>query len=219
MSALLLLRAVTAASLLAVLHALRVERTADDLVADAGEVLHTAAAHEHDRVLLQVVADTGDVRGDLDLAGQPNTRDLAQRRVRLLRRRGVDTRADTAALGRALERRRLGLADLVLSALTDQLLNRGHRVQSSLQSCLAWQSSRVSDSRPGLTRGADPRSRACRPVRRPSRCEYRPRRLPVALARAHAKAWVPPGTSTQITERAPPWSKEVRSAPRAGLKL
>src|SRR5215467_436344 len=84
-SALLLLRAVAAASLLAVLHALGVERTTDDLVADTGEVLHTTATHEHDRVLLQVVAHARDVRRDLDAAGQPHTGDLPQRRVRLLR--------------------------------------------------------------------------------------------------------------------------------------
>src|SRR4051812_49648317 len=34
---------------LAVAHAGGVERAADDLVANAGKVLHTTAAHEHDR--------------------------------------------------------------------------------------------------------------------------------------------------------------------------
>src|SRR6516164_7007769 len=125
MSALLLLRAVAAARLLAVAHALGVERAADDLVADSGQVPHPAAAHEHDRVLLQVVPDARDVRGDLDLAGQPDAGDLAQRRVRLLRRRGVDARAHTAALRALLERRRLVLRYLVLAALADQLLDRG----------------------------------------------------------------------------------------------
>src|SRR3990170_1650879 len=67
-SALLLLGAVTAAGLLAVLHALGVERAADDLVADTGEVLHTTATHQHHRVLLQVVSDARDVSGDLDAA-------------------------------------------------------------------------------------------------------------------------------------------------------
>src|SRR5580658_10307425 len=86
MSALLLLRAVAAASLLAVTYALSVERTADDLVADAREVAHPAAAHEHDRVLLQVVADARNVGGHLDVARKPDPRDLAQRRVRLLGR-------------------------------------------------------------------------------------------------------------------------------------
>src|SRR6478735_4987452 len=102
-SALLLLRAVTAAGLLAVLHALGVERAADDLV-----------------------ADTGDVSGDLDAARQAHAGDLAEGGVRLLRGGRVDARADAASLGRALEGRRLGLRRLVLPALADQLVNGGH---------------------------------------------------------------------------------------------
>ena len=38
-----------------------VERAADDVVANAREVLHAAAADEHDRVLLEVVALARDV--------------------------------------------------------------------------------------------------------------------------------------------------------------
>src|SRR5919204_5577986 len=89
MSALLLLRAVPAARLLAVADALGVQRAANDLVPHAGEVLHPAAADEHDRVLLQVVADARDVGGHLDLAAELDPSDLAQRRVRLLRGGGV----------------------------------------------------------------------------------------------------------------------------------
>src|SRR5581483_9661214 len=74
MSALLLLRAVAAARLLTVPDALRVERPTNDLVPDAGQVLHPAAAHQHDRVLLEVVADTWDVGRDLDLAREPDSR-------------------------------------------------------------------------------------------------------------------------------------------------
>src|SRR5580704_1736524 len=124
-SALLLLRSVPAAGLLAVADALGVEGSADDLVADAGQVTHPAAPHQHDRVLLQVVPDPGDVRGDLDLASQPDPGDLAQRRVRLLRRGRVDTRAHATALWALLERRRIVLRYLVLAALADQLLDRG----------------------------------------------------------------------------------------------
>src|SRR3954454_10351533 len=137
MSALLLLRAVTAAGLLAVADTLGVERTADDLVADAGQVLHTTAAHEHDRVLLQVVADARDVGGDLDPAGEPDAGNLAERRVGLLGRGRVDARADTTALRAALQCRGLRLADLVLPALADQLLDRGQRVSCSSGSGLA----------------------------------------------------------------------------------
>src|SRR2546423_5193322 len=103
MSALLLLRAVAAAGLLAVAHALRVQRTTNDLVADAREVFHPAATDEHDGVLLQVVADAGDVGGDLDRAGEPDARHLAQRRVRLLRRGGVHARAHAPPLGGPLQ--------------------------------------------------------------------------------------------------------------------
>src|SRR3712207_1023918 len=111
MSALLLLRAVPAASLLAVADTLGVERAADDLVAHAGEVLHTTAAHEHHRVLLQVVADARDVGRHLDATGEADASDLAQRRVRLLRRRRVHAGAHTTTLRGALQRseeRRVG---------------------------------------------------------------------------------------------------------------
>src|SRR5579864_552980 len=69
MSALLLLRAVAAAGLLAVADALGVQRAADDLVAHAGQVAHPAAAHQHDGVLLEVVAHARDVGRHLDVAG------------------------------------------------------------------------------------------------------------------------------------------------------
>src|SRR6201995_4923372 len=147
MSALLLLRAVTTTSLLAVADTLGVERTADDLVADTGQVADPPPADEHDRVLLQVVPDTGDVGGDLDLAGQPNARHLAESRVRLLRCGRVDTRAHTAALRAPLEGRRLGLDRLFLAAFPDKLLDRGHRVSVFPCSCNAVSSRRGQGAR------------------------------------------------------------------------
>src|SRR5262249_60533197 len=73
---------------------------ADHLVADAREVLDTAAADEADRVLLEVVPLAGDVRGDLHPVRQPHAGDLPQRRVRLLRGDGRDPGADAAPLRR-----------------------------------------------------------------------------------------------------------------------
>src|SRR6266516_6808015 len=134
MSALLLLRAVAAAGLLAAADALGVQGAADDLVAHSGEVTDAAAADQHDGMLLQVVADLRDVGGDLDVAGEPHSGDLAERGVRLLRCGGVDARADTAALRAALERRGVVLGYLVLAALPDQLLDRGHRVSVFVKS-------------------------------------------------------------------------------------
>src|SRR5580693_173616 len=124
-SALLLLRAVPAARLLAVADTLGVERTADDLVTHTGQVADSSAADQHDGVLLEVVADAGNVGGDLNLACQPDAGDLAQRGVRLLGRGRVNARAHATTLRALLERRRLVLRHLVLAALADQLLDRG----------------------------------------------------------------------------------------------
>src|SRR5215218_6452931 len=137
---LLALGAVARSGLPAVADALGVEGAADDLVADAGKVLHPAPADEHDGVLLQVVANAGDVGGDLDAAGQPHPADLAQGRVGLLGRGRVDARADTPPLGRALQRRRLGLLDLALTALADQLGDRWQSLLLADCSCCSFNS-------------------------------------------------------------------------------
>src|SRR5919205_1686529 len=134
------LHAVLRAGLAAVRDAGGVERPADDLVAHAGQVLDAAAAHEHDRVLLEVVALAGDVDRDLHPVRQPHARDLAQRRVRLLRGGGVDARADAAPLRRGhallaslagLEARRGQLLRLRVAALADQLGSRRHSAAES----------------------------------------------------------------------------------------
>src|SRR5690242_12520289 len=78
------LRAVLRASLLAVFHALQVERATDDVVTHTRQILYTTAAHEHDRVFLQVVAFAADVRNDFVTVGQAHLGDLTQSGVRLL---------------------------------------------------------------------------------------------------------------------------------------
>ena len=114
---------VAAASLLAVVHGGAVQRGADDLVAHTGEVLHTTAADEHHGVLLQVVADTGDVGRDLHAVDQAHTADLTQSRVRLLGGGGVHAGAHATLLRVALQSRRLLLVDRLLAALADQLVD------------------------------------------------------------------------------------------------
>src|SRR5438874_10129225 len=103
------LGAVLRAALLATGHAGGIERAADDVIADARQVLHAAAADHHDRVLLQVVADARDVRGDLLPVREPYARDFAERGVRLLRRRRVHANAHAALLRTRLHRGRLRL--------------------------------------------------------------------------------------------------------------
>src|SRR3982751_787058 len=140
MRVLLGLHAVLRAGLLAVGHACGVERPADDLVAHARQVLDAAAANEHDRVLLQVVALARDVARDLHAVRQPHAGDLPQSRVRLLRRGRVDARADAAALRSRedllaalarLETRRRQLLLGLLAALADELVDARHAAQDA----------------------------------------------------------------------------------------
>src|SRR3546814_20476871 len=79
---------------------------ADDVIADARQVLHTTAADHHHRVLLQVMALAGNVAADLEAVGQAHARHLTKSRVRLLRRRGVDAGADPPLL--RADRKRVG---------------------------------------------------------------------------------------------------------------
>src|SRR5688500_18512835 len=87
------LRPVETARLIAAVDAECIERAADDVVANAGEILDAATAHEHDRVLLQVVALARDVRPDLTTIAQAHARYLAQSRVGLLGSHRLDAQA------------------------------------------------------------------------------------------------------------------------------
>src|SRR5699024_564933 len=172
---LLLLRAVTAPGLLTAAHTLGVQRAADDLVAHTGQVLHTTTAHEHDGVLLQVVAHAGDVGGDLDAVGELHTRDLAERGVRLLRGGGVHAGADAPTLRAAFQRRRLGLADAGAAALADQLLDGGDYFSVS-NVCLLWCSGTVHWFRRGRRLRSTPRRPPRSGVSPPSGLAARPNR-------------------------------------------
>src|SRR6185503_7444548 len=95
------------------------------------EILDAAAAHEHDRVLLEVVALTRDVGADLHRVRQTDAGHLAEGRVRLLRSRRVDARADAALLRGARERRGLVLRDRWLPAFPNELIDSRHGSSAS----------------------------------------------------------------------------------------
>src|SRR3546814_8009500 len=71
------LGAVLRTALLAVLHTLRIENAAQDVIAHAGTDAHTAAADQHDAVLLAVVAFAGDIGDDLALVGTTDSGEMA----------------------------------------------------------------------------------------------------------------------------------------------
>src|ERR1700712_938374 len=120
------LRAVLRTTLLTVLDALGIQHAAEDVVTHAGQILDaTAADHDHG-VLLKVMTFTRNVTDDFEAIGQTHLGDLTKRRVRLLRRRRVDARANAALLRRLLQRRHF-LARLLYDARTcDQLVDRRH---------------------------------------------------------------------------------------------
>src|SRR5512134_1484026 len=125
-----------------VLDADGIQLPADDVVPNAGEVLHAASTDHYHGVLLEVVPLPRDVHRHLDAVREPDPGHLAQRGVRLLRRRGVHAEADPPLLGAALQRRRVALVGERLAPLPDQLVDRGH--SPSLPRCetrtgLTWQ--------------------------------------------------------------------------------
>ena len=133
--------------------------------------------------------------------GQPDAGDLAQRGVRLLGRGRVDAGADAATLRAALEGRRLGLLDLVLPALADQLLDGGHSPRLRLvlrcrgASVMVW-----GGCRPGRTgRCSDPRGRECRPG--PTCCGRAGRTGSVVLLAAHRSCSSPSGSRNRVAQR------------------
>ncbi len=110
----------------AIRNARRVERAAYDVVPNTRKILDTATAHEHDRVLLEIMAHAGNVGVDLAAVGEPYTCHLAKRRVRLLRRLREDPQTNAPPLGSILEVRRLGTRLLRRSPAPNELLDRGH---------------------------------------------------------------------------------------------
>src|SRR5262245_30891982 len=96
------------------------------MVAHAGKVFHASAPDQHDRVLLEIMALARNVTGHFELIGETHARHFAQRRVRLLRRRGVDAPTNPPLLRAGLQGRHLVPLDRHSARLADQLLYRRH---------------------------------------------------------------------------------------------
>src|SRR5579872_1471983 len=150
------LGAVFRAALLAVCRTCRIARSANDVIADAGEIADATTAHEDDRVLLEVVADAGDVRRHLFAVGEANASDLTQRRVGLLRGDRLHLRANAAPLRVPgdLEgaRRKIGMTRLgprerhAKRARLDLLLGLRSSTTDQLVDCRHYFSLRAADS-------------------------------------------------------------------------
>ena len=115
------------------------------MITDTGKVLDTAAADQNDGVLLQVVANTGNVSGNFHTIGQTHTGDLTQSGVGLLGGGGTDGGADTTLLGgrqggslvlqgvqTSLQSRSGGLVGDLLTAAANQLIKSRDSIFSFL---------------------------------------------------------------------------------------
>src|SRR4029453_1297680 len=114
------------APLTAIAHALGIEHAANDVIAYAGKVLDASAPDQPHRVLLKIMSLAGDIARHLELIGKADARDFAQRRVRLLRRRGVDARTHPPLLRVGLHGRYFVPLHRLAARLADQLLYRRH---------------------------------------------------------------------------------------------
>ena len=92
------LGAIFGATLHAVFNAGSVECSSDDVITDARKILNPTASYQDDRVLLQVMTDTGNVCSDFHTVGQADTSDLPKSRVRLFGSSRLHLRADAATL-------------------------------------------------------------------------------------------------------------------------
>ena len=78
-------------------------------------------------MLLKIVAFTGNVHGDFLAVAQSHTRDLAQSRVRLLRRHGSDLQANALLLRALVEHRRLAKRTRLTTWLANKLIDCRHQ--------------------------------------------------------------------------------------------
>src|SRR5215470_11087435 len=99
------LGSILGATLLAIGYSCRVQRSAHHVITYAGQVFHAASTYEHDRVLLQVVSNARNVGRHLNSVGETDTRNFAQRRIRLFRRLRINAGTDAAPLRARLKRR------------------------------------------------------------------------------------------------------------------
>jgi len=106
-------------SLLAILNTLGVERSSNNVIPDPWKVFHSPTSDEDDRVFLKIVSLTRDVRRDLDTAHEADTRNFPERRIGLLRCRGVYSCAYSPPLRTLLERGGLAFPEYLLATVSN----------------------------------------------------------------------------------------------------
>ena len=131
---------VLGAGLHTTVNALGIQSAADDVVTNTRQVLNTTAADQNHGVLLQVMANTGDISRNFHTIGQTHTGDLTQSGVRLLGGGGTNSSANTTLLGgrqssslvlqsvqTSLQSGSGGLVGDLLTAILNELIKSRHQ--------------------------------------------------------------------------------------------
>jgi hypothetical protein len=112
--------------LLPIGHSCSIQRSTNNVVTDAWQILYTAPTNQNDGVFLQIVADTGDVCCYFDPIGQTHTCNFAKGRIRLLWRLRVYASTHASFLRRLLQSRATRFVPGLISTLSNQLIKRWH---------------------------------------------------------------------------------------------
>ena len=103
------------------------------MVAHTRQILHPPAAHQHNAVLLQVVALIGNVGDDLLTIGQAHLGHFPHGGVRFLGCTGIHLQTYPLAEGTILQSRRRAFLLNLLPPFADQLVNGWHFILNTLQ--------------------------------------------------------------------------------------
>ena len=118
--------AIRASRLLAFCNACRIESATNDVITNTRQILNPAATNKNNRVLLQVVADTGNVNRAFLTVDESYSCNLSECRVRLFRGSRGNGQADASLLRTLVHDRSHRLLYLFFSALSDKLIDSWH---------------------------------------------------------------------------------------------
>ncbi len=126
------------------------------MVTYTGQVTNSTTTDKNDRVLLKVVADTGNVGSSLHSVGKSYSGDLTESRVRLLGGYGSYLGANASSLGcslvdgcvlecveASLKHRGLGFCNLVLTTFLYELVKGWHDFPPLLDNSLCFYCAKI----------------------------------------------------------------------------
>jgi hypothetical protein len=126
------LGAVLGSTLLPIGDADRIKRSTHDMIPDAGKILDSAPAHQHDGMLLKIMPNPWNIRSHFDPIRQANPRHFSQRRVGLLRGGRIDAKTDASLLRASLQCGALRLRLDEPTSLAHKLIDSRHECVSFL---------------------------------------------------------------------------------------